>query len=140
MAKRLSVEEQNAALKDLKSACYENGKIHMIKACRQIAGNELGLAEAKKLVEDCMERQSSAVKPIPDADRLYDDIVSELSRWLRIEFSKEQFLQIVAEAYDTAGSLYTDPLEAVLIALENLKKKGGLVYAAQKAQEFIDKI
>jgi hypothetical protein len=132
MAVKLAAEEQLNHLTTLKSAVLGTQKIAAIKEVRALAPG-LGLAEAKKIVEDATTMcgwSEKAVETIQYAMRDYLDVV----------YTKEQFMALVSAAYDCSEDLFEDPLNSVLHALKNLQAKGGIKYAAMRDQKFIDSI
>jgi hypothetical protein len=132
---KLSRDEQVASLKRLHDSISGNNKIGCIKEIRNLKRG-LGLAESKFLIERCVESAGGWDK----TDAIYEKVKYELRDVLFTTFTKEQFMGLVSAAYDTHEDIFCDPLEAVLHALNNLKSKGGLEYAAAKADAFIDKI
>lgn len=135
MTTKLSHEDQMSSLKRLRDAVAGNNKIGCIKEIRHLKPG-LGLAEAKNLIEQCVDSAGGW----PRVAEVYEKVKFELRDVLFTTFTKEQFMAMVSAAYDTHEDIFSDPLDAVLHALNNLKSKGGLEYAAARADAFIDNL
>ena len=131
---KCSPEEQKTILEALRKAIYSNEFIGAIKAVRKISPG-MGLAEAKEMMD-----KVAPGRQFVNPKEAYEKLIYELRASLNPLYTKAQFLSLVGHAYDTADSLFADPLEAVLFCLNNLKEKGGLSYAAMQAEDFIEGI
>ena len=139
---RLSELEQKNLLAELQKHCNSLNKIGLIKLVRD-ARKDLGLVDAKNLVENCMQKcgyDGSSHSDVHGGYRLYDELKNEISNVLTPEFTKEQFMSLIGLMIDDAATYFMDPLEAVLHGLQNLKSKGGLEHASRRDETFINKI
>ena len=123
-------------LEGLRLAVIGVNKIGMIKAVRDLSPG-LGLAEAKNLIETAQNKCSLSVYA---NETLYETICLALGSQFIPAITDEQFLQILQTAMKQSSAFYMDRLDAVMLCCENLKKMGGLPYAARKFEEFINSI
>lgn len=131
---KITPAEQKVLLDGLRAACdsYSTGGIiPIIKALRALVPG-LGLADAKQIVDN--------TKTASTTQKKYEAIISQVQGEITPDITKEEFLSLLGNAIDNADAFFTDPLEAVLYMCQNLKARGGLIYAAKRNEKFINSI
>ena len=118
---------------DLKDWISSKKKIQLIKLYRQITG--LGLKESKESVDMLMQWKQEDV--FNEFCRLAD--VHDLMTSAHL--SKEQFMEIISDALDSAKNFQClDQLDALETLCANIRKKGGLGVIAKEYDNFINSI
>lgn len=133
MSNKMPQPEQDRILAAM-GALRPDDKIQLIKHVRTLKP-ELGLADAKYLVERCQAKGNGT-----NMRMIYDAICIELADVLDCPYTKEQFIGLLGQMIDNSSTYFMDPLEAVIHGCQNLKSKGGLKHAAEMADTFINAI
>jgi len=108
--------------------CRENKKIALIKDYRMLSG--LGLKQSKDAVESHDWNEEALV----------EDFIQYLE-YTPEPYTKEEFMHTIERAIDSMEDMhFTDMIDAVEIALRNIKEKGGLDALARERDEFLRKI
>lgn len=103
-------------------------KIALIKEYRNITGK--GLKDSKDIIEDALYNHKNMV-----------DLFRKATGHFIEPYTKEEFMNVIENAIDNMHHLqFDDMLSAVEIALDNIKKRGGLKALAMERNNFLEAI